>query len=148
MLGWYCPWLKLLNMLLNLTQTISTEHILLWNADILVSIDCRGKVGVCGDGGDEPGLWGKCTHSGLEELCEDNVIRVSAETVDEPLSRDMFDDILLVIIPHCSRQFIKVHSCVILPSSPSSGQLSAVDNLELQVIPCPADEIFTAVVTQ
>lgn len=86
---------------------------------------------VSSDWSDESGLWGKCTHSGLKELCEDDIVRVSAETVDEPLSRDMLDDIFLIIIPHRPRQLIKVHPCVILPPSPSSCQLSAVDHLEL-----------------
>ena len=43
----------------------------------------------------------------------------------------MLDDVLLIIITHGPTQFIKVHSGVVLPPSPSPGQLSAVDDFEL-----------------
>ena len=47
-----------------------------------------------------------------------------AELVDQSLSRDVFDDVLIVIVSHGSGKLVEVHSGFVLPGAPESGKFS------------------------
>ena len=60
----------------------------------------------------------------------------------------MLDDVLLVVVPHCSGQLVKVHPSVVFPATPPPCQLTAVDDFELEVVARPSDEILTGVIPE
>lgn len=52
------------------------------------------------------------------------------EAVDELLSHDLLDDVLVVVIAQRPRQFVVVHVVLVFPQTPQSRHLLGVDQLE------------------
>lgn len=58
------------------------------------------EVGVRRHGGDQSGLRGKRSHSCFQELREHDIVRIPTVPVHQSLSRNVLDNVLLVVIPH------------------------------------------------
>lgn len=67
-----------------------------------------------------------------------NDFREGNEAVHELLTKDFPDDILVVIVPKSSGQFVIVHVVLVLPKTPQSSHFFCIQKLELAVVvgPC------------
>ena len=59
-------------------------------------------MGVRCDGGDKSCLRGQSSHGSFEELGKHDIVWISTEAIDQSLSGNVFDNVFLVIIPHCT----------------------------------------------
>ena len=75
-------------------------------------------------------------------------LEITDEPVHIPLSRSLQDDVLVVIISHCSGHFLIVHLWFIFPQSPSHSHLIRVIHFELPSVPGPGDDVDTRLVCE
>ena len=78
----------------------------------------------------------------------EQALEITDEPVHVPLARSLQDDVLVVIISHCTGHFLIIHLWFIFPHSPSHGDLIWVIHLELPSVPCPGDDVDTRLVCE
>lgn len=55
---------------------------------------------------------------------------------------------LVVIVSQCSAQLVIVHVCLVLAEAPQLGHFFRLEELELAIVRCPADEVLMFLVQQ
>lgn len=72
---------------------------------------------------------------GFDDLGEGN------ETIDEFLSQDLLDNVLVVIITQRSTQFVVVHVVFVLSQTPQPGHFFGVNQLEFAISVRPSNDV-------
>ncbi len=75
-------------------------------------------------------------------------LEVADKPVDVPLSRDLVDDVLVVVVTEASTQLLVVHLRFVLSGAPPSGHLFGVDQLELPLAAGPSNAALAIAIRQ
>ena len=73
-------------------------------------------------------------------------MEIADKSVDVSLAGSFVDDVLVVVIPQTTGEFLIVHLWLILPGSPPAGHLVRVRHLELPAVSGPGDEVLAGFV--
>lgn len=75
-------------------------------------------------------------------------IRERDELVHKLLPDHFLDDVLVVIVSQRSAQLVVVHVGLVLAEAPQLGHFFRLEELELAIVRCPADEVLMFLVQQ
>ncbi len=75
-------------------------------------------------------------------------LREGHKLVDELLTHDLFDDVLIVVIPQGAAQLVIVHVGFVFAKPPHPGHFLCVIQLKFTLVPSPCDEMLVAFVHQ
>ena len=73
-------------------------------------------------------------------------MEITDKSVDVSLAGGFVNDVLVVVIPQTTGEFLVVHLWFVLPGSPPPGYLVRVRHLELPAVASPGDEVLAGLV--
>ena len=73
-------------------------------------------------------------------------VEIADKSVDVSLAGSLVNDVLVVVIPQTTREFLVVHLWFIFPLTPAPGHLVRVRHLELPAVSGPGDEVLAGFV--